>query len=123
MLHLQTHNTLSGCIQRKVPQNLAMTNARSIDKESGCKSTCPCTELAMDCMQLGVDGGPETGFTIQFDSTNSDFVKIDPTSGLLEAKAPGQTVSSDLYSENTSWFPVYLLLILVGCVCVVIHVF
>jgi hypothetical protein len=50
----------------------------------------------MVCKQLGVDGGPQTGFTIQFDSTNLEFVKIDPTSGLLEAMAPGQTVSSDL---------------------------
>lgn len=43
-----------------------------------------------------MDGGPQTGFTIQFVSTNSEFVKIDSTSGLLEAMAPGQTVSSDL---------------------------
>jgi hypothetical protein len=95
-LHLRAQNALVVAFNVKA-LTLAMTCAHCKEhRQAIWLQKCPCTEFAMVCKQLGVDGGPQTGFTIQFDSTNLEFVKIDPTSGLLEAMAPGQTVSSDL---------------------------
>lgn len=47
-----------------------------------------------------VHGGPRTGVSIQYFASNPDVAKIDSTTGLLEAKAPGQVVSSQLHALN-----------------------
>lgn len=56
-----------------------------------------------------VDGGPQTGVVFNFDATHPEVVKIDPASGLLEAKAPGRAVSIcilELIATNTFFFVV-----------------
>lgn len=50
---------------------------------------------------LVVDGGPQTGVLFNFDATNSEVVKIDPSSGLLEAKSPGRaTIQAQARSHS-----------------------
>ncbi|KAG0553510.1 hypothetical protein KC19_12G017200 [Ceratodon purpureus] len=50
---------------------------------------------------LVVDGGPQTGVLFNFDATNPEVVKIDPSTGLLEAKAPGRaTIQSQARSQS-----------------------
>lgn len=50
---------------------------------------------------LVVDGGPQTGVVFNFDATHPEVVKIDPASGLLEAKAPGRaTVQAQARNHN-----------------------
>lgn len=39
-----------------------------------------------------MDGGPLTGVEFNFRATDHGVVKVDPVSGLLEAKSPGRAV-------------------------------